>query len=112
MEEQLKQKNKIEISVKKEVQVEKELIGKILPHRGHALFEINIETDEVQEAMFIPLPTFLKFGEEIQKPKKQVLIRDGYTYVSALNKKNALKKYKQGENGGKKLGGGLEIKSF
>ena len=44
MEEQLKQKNKIEISVKKQVQIEKELIGKIIPHKNHTLFEINNET--------------------------------------------------------------------
>ena len=69
MEEQLKQKNKIEISVKKQVQIEKELIGKIIPHKNHTLFEINNETGEIQEALYIPVPTFVKFGEKVEKPK-------------------------------------------
>jgi hypothetical protein len=110
--EELKKHNKIEISVKKEVQIEKELIGKITPHRNHILYEINIETGEIEEASYIPVPTFVKFGEKVEKPKKQALVRDGFTYVSAMNKKNALKKYLKGSNGGKKLGGGLDIKTF
>lgn len=110
MEEQLKQKNKIEISVKKQVQIEKELIGKIIPHKNHTLFEINNETGEIKEALYIPVPTFVKFGEKVEKPKKQALVREGFSYVSAMNKKNALKKYSKGSNGGKEMGLGLDIK--
>lgn len=108
--EELNKKNKIEISVKKEVQIEKELIGKITPHKNHILFEINNETGEIQEALYIPVPTFFKFGENIKKAKKQALVREGFSYVSAMNKKNALKKYSKGSNGGKEMGLGLDIK--
>jgi len=108
--EELKNHNKIEISVKKQVQVEKELIGKIIPHENHILFEINDETGEIQKATYLPVPTFVKFGAKIEKPKKQALVREGFTYVSAMNKKNALKKYLKGSNGGKILGVGLDIK--
>jgi hypothetical protein len=110
--EELKNRNKIEISVKKQVQIEKELIGKIIPHRNHILFEINNETGEISEATYLPVPTFVKFGEKVEKPKKQALVRDGFSYVSAMNKKNALKKYFKGSNGGKELGFGLDIKTF
>jgi hypothetical protein len=46
----------------------------------------------------------------MEKPKKQALVREGFTYVSAMNKKNALKKYLKGSNGGKEMGAGLDIK--
>jgi hypothetical protein len=108
--EELKNQNKIEISIKKQVQIEKELIGKIIPHENHTLFEINNETGEIQEATYIPVPTFFKFGQKVKKPKKEALVREGFSYVSAMNKKNALKKYLKGSNGGKELGIGLEIK--
>lgn len=110
--EELKNHNKIEISVKKKVQIEKELIGKIIPHANHTLFEINDETGEIQEVTYIPVPTFFKFGQKVEKPKKQALVREGFSYVSAMNKKNALKKYSKGSNGSKELGIGLEIKTF
>ena len=108
--EELKNHNKIEISVNKKVQIEKELIGKIIPHENHTLFEINNETGEIKEVTYIPVPTFFKLGQKVQKPKKEALIREGFSYVSAMNKKNALKKYIKGSNGSKDIGAGLDIK--
>ena len=111
--EEIKSKNKIEISVKKQVQIEKELIGNITPHPNHKLYEIDNETGEINEAMYIEEPTFIKFGMSVPKNViKKALVRDGYTYVSAMNKKNALKHYRNNSNGGKKLGDGLNIKIF
>lgn len=88
----------IEISVKKKQQKEKEFIGTIIPHEGHTIFQINNETLEIEEAKFSNT-TFVFGGEN----KKEILIMKGCTYVSALNKKNALKKYNKGINGSKKV---------
>jgi hypothetical protein len=98
----------IEISVKKNQQKEKELIGKINPHSGHKTFEINNETLEIEEAIFNNDFAF-KYGKNIQN--KEILIREGYSYVSALNKKNALKQFLKGKNGSKELGK-MKIKLF
>jgi hypothetical protein len=35
--------------------------------------------------------------------KKEIIIKDGLAYVSALNRKNALKKFKKGKLGGKEI---------
>jgi hypothetical protein len=94
----LTEKEKIEISVKQKKQIEKELIGNIIPHKNHTLWEINIETLEIKEAEFIKEPLILG-----QVQKKQVLQRDGHAYVSALNKRNALDKFKNGKNGSKEV---------
>jgi hypothetical protein len=111
--EEIKSKNKIEISIKKQIQVEKELVGNITPHPNHKLYEIDNETSEINEATYIEEPTFIKFGISVpKKTTKKALVRDGFTYVSAMNKKNALKHYKNNSNGGMKLGNGLDIKIF
>ncbi len=95
---ELKNETKIEISVKQKKQVEHELIGKIIPHEGHIIWQINKETLEIGEAKFSNA-TYHLGGEN----KKEVMTKDGYAYVSALNKKNALRKYKQGKNGSKPI---------
>jgi hypothetical protein len=95
---ELKNETKIEISVKQKKQVEHELIGKIIPHEGHIIWQINKETLEIEKAKFSNANYHLG-GEN----KKKVMTKDGYAYVSALNKKNALRKYKQGKNGSKPI---------
>ena len=101
------EKDKMEISVQKKQQKEKELVGKIIPHAGHKVWEINDETLEVQEAKY-EQQNFI-FG--IKNTNPEIIIRSGFSYVSALNKKSALKKYKQGKNGSKEMGN-MEIKLF
>lgn len=99
----LEHKNKMEVTIQKKQQIERELIGKIIPHNGHKVFEINLITEQVNEATYLRSKdaTFI-FGQE-NPDKKEVLYREGYAYVSAMNKKNALKKFKQGKNGSKEV---------
>ena len=101
------EKDKMEISIQKKQQKEKVLVGKIIPNKGHKIWEINEETLEVKEAQF-EKKTFI-IGKNHNNP--EIIIRDGYAYVSALNINNALKKYKKGLNGSKELGN-MPIKLF
>jgi|688.fasta_scaffold1207443_1 hypothetical protein len=89
----------IELSVEQRKQVQYQFIGDIVPHEGHKIWEINTETLEVKEAKFSNT-TYQMFGEN----KKEIIVKKGFAYVAALNKKNALKKYKNGVSGGKQLG--------
>ena len=67
-------------------------VGSLTPHAGHTLFEINHNTQQVVVAEFIPS----------ESGKKKVLVKEGCEYVSALNMKNAIKKYlKKTKNHGK-----------
>ena len=91
--------NKIEVSVKKQQEKKHEFIGDIVQYEGHKLWEINKETLEIKEAKF-SYATYRLF----QKNKKEIFVKDGFAYVSALNKKNALKKYNNNQNGGKIMG--------
>lgn len=89
-------KIQIEESVKQKKQVEHELIGKIIPYEGHTIWEINKETGAIERAKFSNA-TYNYIGEN----KKEIIVKQGHEYVSALNKKNALRKYKKGLNGSK-----------
>jgi hypothetical protein len=102
-----KEKDKMEISIQKKQQKEKVLVGQIIPHAGHKIWEINDDTMEIKQAEF-EKKTFI-IGKSHQNP--EIIIRSGFSYVSALNYKTALKKYKQGRNGSKELGN-MEIKLF
>lgn len=95
---ELKNEPKIEISVKQKKQIEYEFIGQIRPHSGHTLWQINNVTLEIEKARFNN--TTYNLNEEL---KKEIILMKDHTYISALNKKNALKKYKQGTNGSKQV---------
>ena len=101
--EHLMPKEKTELQIQKKQQIERELIGKIIPHRGHKVWEINIETEEIQEAMYLRKDWNFVVSINSADNNQEVLYREGYAYVSALNKKNAMKKYRQGRNGSKEV---------
>ena len=77
----------------KEQEKKLEKIATIKPHRGHTLFEVNMATGEILEAEFEKQD--VHYHEVINNhniSKKKVITKEGYFYVSALNKKNVLKK--------------------
>lgn len=93
---ELIKQDKLEISIKQKKQIEKKFIGDIEPYNGHKIWKINEETMEVEQAKF----SSVTFAYN-QENKKEIIIQNGHFYVSALNKKNALKLYKKGKVGGK-----------
>jgi hypothetical protein len=96
----MNKKDKMELSIQKKQQKEKVLVGKIIPHAGHIIWEINDATLEIKQAKF-ETKSFI-IGQAQQN--SEIIIRSGFSYVSALNSANALKKYKKGKNGSKELG--------
>ena len=94
----------IEAVKRQEVEIVLDYQGTIFPQNGHTLFEIDIRTEEITEPEYeirdYNINWFWKkgdpivsHGEIIQKPNKR--------YVSALNKKNALRQFRIGRNGSK-----------
>jgi len=88
-----------------EVQQEKKLSlgGQHKPHKGHKVWEYNMATNEIQEAEMEVLPAIFKgavkrhlngFPCDIPAGVRQKLIvKENCRYESALNIKNALKKF-------------------
>lgn len=100
----VKEKQNVEVTQQKEVEYRLEYESTIIPHENHTLFEINIDTLEVsipeyKVRDYVYNPHWVK-GSKIQG-HSEVIRKEGFAYISALNKKNALKKYKEGSNGSK-----------
>lgn len=95
----IKHQEQTELQAQKRQQIEKQLVGEILPYSGHFIFEICYEDFSLKKAEYIKKP----FEWSLKAAKREILIREGYVYISALNKKNALKKFRQGLNGSKEI---------
>lgn len=79
-------------TVKEEKEPQLKLAGRIRPKKNHILFEINLEEGTIERAQFEKMEDFiLGRGKETIK-KKEVIMKKGCLYVSALNEKNAIKK--------------------
>ncbi len=90
---QMNKQNKGVKTVEVKKQVKK--LGVIKPHKGHTLFEIEVKS------MSINLPEFeaIEVNWTEGSSKSKLKVKEGCVYISALNKRNALKKFKKGSNG-------------
>jgi hypothetical protein len=95
----------IEIVDQKQHEKQYKFEGTVNPHPGHTLYEFNTTTGEIVKAKFkardIILPSALPDDmDAIDKMKastlrKTVIMNDGCMYASALNIKNAEKKFRK-----------------
>lgn len=72
-------------------------IGRInFLHRGHKVWKINLETGEVSEAEYEKDQSAV-FSHEDKNPlipiKRKIKTEEGFFYIAALNKKNAISKF-------------------
>lgn len=73
-------------------QIEKKtvFIGSLRLVPGHRVFQINTKTLEVCEAEY---ETKIHYNSP---NKRKIITKEGFQYIMALNKKNALKKFHRG----------------
>lgn len=87
------EKDKIE-QVKQQVQEIQTIFDyKIIPQKGHTLFEVNLVSKTIEIAEFDELPS-IKYEEAIKGnivAQKKVTKKENCVYISALNKKNVMK---------------------
>jgi hypothetical protein len=75
------------------VKSRKKFLGSVVPKRGHTCFEYNFKTKELVEATFTQTDAFYPLeGQDKADGRKIIVRKEGCAYVTALNKKNALKK--------------------
>jgi len=99
-----KEKTKTEVTQQKEQEYQLVYQGTIIPNENHTLWEVDIKSLEIVKATY--LKKDYMFNPKWTKNSKpnthsEVVINEGKAYVSALNKSNALKKFKKGSNGSK-----------
>ena len=96
---ELEQHHKVEIHQEANKQHEKQqkFLGSIKPKKGHTLFKIDVNSWNIDKAKF-ETDTIVWDGvgdAKNQLKKRKLIVEDGYFYISALNKDNAMKKYFQ-----------------
>jgi hypothetical protein len=85
--------DKIEIVKQTSIEKQSVFLGKVRPNKGHTMFEYNHKEKTIVEAVFDSTPA-LKFTDAMKgltSLDKKITKKPDCIYVSALNKKNALK---------------------
>lgn len=98
-----KVRDRVEVSTQAQEERELELIKTLIPHNGHTLFEVNRKTLEIKEAEYTYQKTFKlrvswKSGDKIAGGRS-LIVNPDCEYVLALNKKSAIKKFKENRDG-------------
>jgi len=97
----LAEKHCIEVIQEKKQKQEFKLVNSIKPKKGHQVWRINKKTLEVTEPKYkkrngtLSLPDAL--NPSLGSRSLEIIIEEGYEYISALNKKTALNRYKKGK---------------
>lgn len=94
---EIQSQDKIEIVKQTSIEKQTVLLGSLKPKKGHTMFEINLKLKTITEAVF-DSPATLKFGEAVKgnvSSKLKITVKPDCIYISALNKKNALKVLKR-----------------
>ncbi|GIZ08364.1 hypothetical protein [Flavobacterium sp. UMI-01] len=73
---------------------QKEFLGSVRPRKNHTLFEVNLETNTIEKAVFDALPA-ISFEDaakgNLTAKKCKITKKPNCIYISALNKKNVIK---------------------
>lgn len=88
-------KDKVEIVEQTQVESQRLFVTRIRPQRGHTLFEFNPIDKTVQKATF-KVEKVISFENATKgaiSQNKEVDGKVGCVYISALNEKNAWKKF-------------------
>lgn len=87
-----KQQDTIEIVKQAKKDIQKQLIGRVMPKKNHTLFEVDLKEKTIVEAKF-ESKKIISFEEAKQgkKENKSVLVKKDCLYIPALNKKNVIK---------------------
>ena len=82
----------VEMSVgfEKQEEKKKKMIGSILPGDGHIIWKIDVNTLRIEPIDDDDLMKDINFNEA---PNKRIMIKEGFLYCAALNKKNAIKRF-------------------
>jgi hypothetical protein len=86
----------LHVGIEKYVKKEVKLISRITPKPGHTCFELNLKTGDVSIAEY---DTLIVDQSKIVKgqvvTRRKLIAKANCIYISALNQKNAEKKFQQ-----------------
>lgn len=87
-------KDKLEISAEIPNKREEKYIATLHPQKGHSCFEMNLVTKEIKLAEFENVVVnYLDAANGNHTKKSKIIVKKNCLYVTALNEKNATKKF-------------------
>ncbi len=86
---------KTELNIKKQQEIEYILEGTIKPKKGNVVWEINIDTMEVNKAEYKSVTATIGLSE---KPIEKLVRNPNCIYISAFRKESALNQYRKNPN--------------
>ena len=89
----IKQKDKVQNIAEVPQKREHKLLGSIKPQKGHLLFEINEKTGAIALAEFEKVAAVYDSKGKDWAQNRKVIAKEGYCYIAALNKENAMKRF-------------------
>ena len=85
----LKPKEDINLHAQKDFEKKTMVLGSAILISGHRYFEINTQTMDINEVQY---EKSVHFNSSY---RRKILVKQRFMYLTALNKKNSLKKYLQ-----------------
>ena len=87
--------DKVEIINQSEKKYRLQKVAQIIPHKGHTTFEINAKTGEVKTVEYKEIKANVSLKTKTVEPliTKTIEVKKDCMYISALNEKNAIKKF-------------------
>ena len=85
----LEEKDQVEIVDQTNIEKKKQFVGTLKMSPNHVCWEYNVNTNELKHAKFHDSQFDLHTGKPIHR---KVMVSDECLYLSALNRKNAIKK--------------------
>jgi hypothetical protein len=84
-------KTEVQAPIKKELK----LLGTLKPHPGHTCFQLDIKTGEITIAKFAQTSIDYTQSDKNSPVRRKLITQDGCLYVTALNIKNAKKRFEK-----------------
>ena len=81
-------KEEIKVHAQKQVEKRRKHIGSLITHSGHKIWQLNLKTQEISPAEFSD-----EYANINGTITRNIIKKDNYWYVSALNKQNAFKQF-------------------
>ncbi len=93
-------KDEIKVHAEKEQEKQTKLVYRMRPKQGHKCFQYDRDTNELTFAEFETVAVdFAAATKGNMALKKKLIVKENCIYVTALNKKNALKHVNKQLNG-------------
>jgi hypothetical protein len=91
-----RKRDKLEVAVVKPIEKQYKKVGTLKPEKGHTCFELNLSNGNVTIAEYETTSvSIIAAAKGDTSPHHKLKVKENCIYTTALNRKNAFKKFKR-----------------